>query len=161
MNTQGRLTLEFVHVARGEGDVRWVFRDRYTFKAEKKDTYGAFGLLEVVLHPGSGAPPHTHHGEDEAAYILEGSLEVRCEGHVEVVGTGSFVFLPRGKAHSYSVLGDVPVKLLAWYTPGGAEGYFKKLGISALNGEPRPPAERLSIDTLTASAVAQEFDVDR
>jgi quercetin dioxygenase-like cupin family protein len=161
VTTQEQLTPEFMHVAQGEGDTRWVFRDHYTFKAEKKDTGGGFSLLEVVLHPGSGAPPHTHHKEDEAAYILEGSLEVRCEGRVEVVGTGSFVFLPRGKAHSYRVLGDVPVKLLAWYTPGGAEGYFKKMGISAANGEPRPPAERLAIDSLTASKVAQEFDVDR
>lgn len=161
MTTQEQSAPELIHVAQGEGDTRWVFRDHYTFKAEKQDTGGAFGLLEVLLYPGSGAPPHTHHGEDEAFYLIEGSLELRWEDRVEVAAAGSFVFLPRGKAHTYSVIGDTPVKMLAWYTPGGTEGYFKKLGVSAANGEPRPPVEQFAIDAETASKVALEFDVIR
>ena len=44
--------------------------------AEKKDTNGAFFLVEAMLAPGTEPPPHVHTREDELFYVLEGEFDV-------------------------------------------------------------------------------------
>jgi len=44
--------------------------------AEKKDTNGAFLLVEATLAPGTEPPPHVHTREDELFYVLEGKFDV-------------------------------------------------------------------------------------
>ena len=47
------------------------------------------------------APPHVHHKDDEAWYVLEGELRVqRGEEEVEV-RAGAGVLVPRGTPHTY------------------------------------------------------------
>ena len=58
------------------------------------------------------APPHIHHRDDEAWYVLEGLLYVRVgEDEIEA-RAGSGVFVPRGKAHTYWNPGPAPVRYL-------------------------------------------------
>src|SRR5450755_3496074 len=47
------------------------------------------------------APPHLHHSDDEAWYVLEGILRVRVGGDVVEAHPGSGVFVPRGTPHTY------------------------------------------------------------
>ena len=42
----------------GEGRSIWVIGDRYTIKCSGNDTSGAYALLEAVVPPGAGPPPH-------------------------------------------------------------------------------------------------------
>src|SRR5688572_38567 len=44
----------------------------HIYKATAAETGGSFSLWELVIPPGSGPPPHTHHREDEAFYVLSG-----------------------------------------------------------------------------------------
>jgi mannose-6-phosphate isomerase-like protein (cupin superfamily) len=47
------------------------------------------------------APLHLHHRDDEAWYVVEGTLRVK-KGDDEVeAGAGSAVFVPRGTPHTY------------------------------------------------------------
>ncbi|HYL64025.1 MAG TPA: cupin domain-containing protein [Candidatus Methylomirabilis sp.] len=47
------------------------------------------------------APPHVHHKDDEAWYVLEGELRVQ-KGEEEVaVPAGAGVLVPRGTPHTY------------------------------------------------------------
>jgi hypothetical protein len=48
----------------GEGQAVWVVGDHYTIKASGEDTGGAFALIEVLVPPQSGPPPHLHRRED-------------------------------------------------------------------------------------------------
>jgi mannose-6-phosphate isomerase-like protein (cupin superfamily) len=49
----------------------------------------------------AGGPPHVHYRDDEAWYVLEGTLCVRLgDGDVEA-RAGSGVFAPRGTPHTY------------------------------------------------------------
>jgi mannose-6-phosphate isomerase-like protein (cupin superfamily) len=58
------------------------------------------------------APPHVHHRDDEAWYVLEGTLRVRVgEDEVEA-RAGSGVFVPRGTPHTYWNPGPGPVRYL-------------------------------------------------
>jgi quercetin dioxygenase-like cupin family protein len=59
----------------GKGRAVWVVGDHYTVKCSGEDTGGAFTLIEVLVPPGSGPPPHIHRREDEMFYVLAGEFE--------------------------------------------------------------------------------------
>src|SRR5947209_2606938 len=58
------------------------------------------------------APPHVHHGDDEAWYVLEGALRVRVGDEEVEARAGSGVFVPRGTPHTYWNPGPGPVRYL-------------------------------------------------
>jgi len=55
---------------------QWENGNLTTNLAEKKDTNGAFLLMEATLAPGTEPPPHVHTREDELFYVLEGEFDV-------------------------------------------------------------------------------------
>src|SRR3954449_12510061 len=101
----------------GEGRAAWVVGDRYTVKASGEDTGEAFALIEVLVPPGSGPPPHVHHREDEAFYVLEGELRFHVDGRDFTAGAGAWVTLARGSLHHFNNVGDRPARLLIVVTP--------------------------------------------
>jgi mannose-6-phosphate isomerase-like protein (cupin superfamily) len=63
------------------------------------------------------APLHRHHGDDEAWYVLEGSLGfIRGEERLEAP-PGSAVLVPRGVAHTYWNAGEARARYLLVLTP--------------------------------------------
>lgn len=63
--------------------------------AEWKDVGGPPGPARWI------APLHLHRNDDEAWYVLEGSLCVRRGSEIIEARAGSAVFVPRGTAHTY------------------------------------------------------------
>jgi hypothetical protein len=47
-------------LAAGEDRSIWISGDRYTIKCGGNDMGGAFALIETVVTPGNGPPPHIH-----------------------------------------------------------------------------------------------------
>src|SRR5260370_4825698 len=47
------------------------------------------------------APPHLHRSDDEAWYVLEGTLRVRVGNEEVEARAGSAVFVPPGTPHTY------------------------------------------------------------
>ena len=92
------------HVPPGEGRSIWIVGDTYTFKAVGEDTNGAYMLFEGEIPLRSGPPPHIHHWEDEAYYILDVQVEIFDNDHTFVAGAGSFVHFPRGTLHRFTDL---------------------------------------------------------
>ena len=76
-------------LAAGTGPATWVVGDLYTVKASGRETGGAFCLIEVIVPPESGPPPHIHSREDEAFYILEGQFKISIDGQERTAGPGS------------------------------------------------------------------------
>lgn len=145
-------------VPAGVGDSRWVFGDRYTFKASAGDTAGSFSLMEALVPPGAGPPPHIHHRTDEAFYLLEGAVEFTDGATTRVVGSGGFIFVPRGSVHGFRNIGPSTAKLLAWFVPGGTEGFFKELGLPACDGMPAPPDVQRLVDADEALKILDRYD---
>ena len=58
------------------------------------------------------APPHLHHSDDEAWYVLEGILHVRVGKDEVEARAGAAVFVPRGTPHTYWNPGPAPVRYL-------------------------------------------------
>ena len=94
----------------GEGKKLWVTDELMTFKASGEDTGGAYSLADSMVPPQGGPPPHIHHREDEAFWVLEGELEVSVGENRFRAGTGSFVHLPSGVLHSYQNVGTAPAR---------------------------------------------------
>ncbi|HEY6338064.1 MAG TPA: cupin domain-containing protein [Candidatus Sulfotelmatobacter sp.] len=63
--------------------------------AEWKDAGGPPGPARWI------APLHLHHNDDEAWYVLEGTLVVRVGNDDVEVRAGSGVLVPRGTPHTY------------------------------------------------------------
>jgi uncharacterized cupin superfamily protein len=58
----------------------------------KKDTNGAFFLVEAMLAPGTESHPHVHTREDELFYVLEEEFDVYVGKESFKVGTGNACF---------------------------------------------------------------------
>jgi quercetin dioxygenase-like cupin family protein len=113
----------------GGGRALWVCGELVTFKVRGKQTGGAYSLFEVATRPGGGQPPHVQHWEDEAVYVLEGEYEFYVEGDATIANPGSLVFVPRGRLHAYTNVGNEPGRVLAVHTPGGPhERFFEEIG---------------------------------
>lgn len=63
------------------------------------------------------APPHVHHKDDEAWYVLEGELRVQRGQEEMALRAGAAVLVPRGTPHTYWNPGPGPTRYLLIMTP--------------------------------------------
>jgi quercetin dioxygenase-like cupin family protein len=123
--------------------VRWGPAGVIRIIAGAASTGGSFGIVEATEPPGTAAPLHVHHGEAEAFYILEGTIELTCGEQTLTAAAGDFVYTPRGVPHKYVVGGDRPARVLLLFSRPGFESFFAEAG-APLDQPPRPPdLERL------------------
>jgi mannose-6-phosphate isomerase-like protein (cupin superfamily) len=116
---------------------QWENGNLTTNLAEKKDTNGAFFLVEAMLAPGTEPPPHVHSREDELFYVLEGEFDVYVGKEAFKVKSGECVFLPKFKPHAF-VIRSPRLHVLALFTPAGLEEAFRGM---------TTPAQRLELPT--------------
>jgi quercetin dioxygenase-like cupin family protein len=133
-------TLKPVVVGKDEGEARWWFQCLAVFKATAADTGGQMSIVEITEPPGSAAPLHVHHQEDEGFFVLEGSAvfevgDVVVEGHA-----GDYLFGPRDVPHRYTV-GDTGCRMLFIMTPGGfLEEMVREMSVPAASRTLPPPS---------------------
>jgi mannose-6-phosphate isomerase-like protein (cupin superfamily) len=112
-------------------------------------TGGALSVFETSI---AGGPPlHVHDREDECFYILDGELSVRCGEEAFSAGTGSFVFLPRGRPHRFWAPAR-PARLLLIVAPAGIEDYFREINSASTDDERHQTGERFGIRVVTGPA---------
>jgi quercetin dioxygenase-like cupin family protein len=121
------------------GERIWIQGNTVTLKATAVTTGGALTLTEIEAAPGAGPPRHLHEHEDEWFYALDGTFEIVLGGETVVIGPGGFAFVPRGTVHRFANVGDASARILAGFTPGGVEGFFRAAGRAAENDGPAPP----------------------
>lgn len=63
------------------------------------------------------APLHLHHSDDEAWYVLEGTLHIRRGEEIVEVRAGSATLVPRGTPHTYWNPAPEPARYLLVMTP--------------------------------------------
>jgi len=135
-----------------DGEAVWFQDNRMTIKAKAAETGGTFGLLAAWAPAGGATPLHVHHHADEAFWILEGRLRIRCGEEEFTAGPGSFVLLPRGVPHAFVVEGGEEARLLIILSPGGSEAFFAEAGVPA--EAPGLPAPR-PVDLAALAATAE------
>ena len=124
---------------KGKGTSYWVLGDLYTFKVTGKETGRALTIIDQIIQPQGGPPPHIHMREDEAFYIHEGTFSFLCRDKEAVFEAGSFVYVPKGTLHTFKNIGNTAGKLMVVITPAGLEDFFYAIG-SAAEGTSHPPA---------------------
>ncbi|HXF64812.1 MAG TPA: quercetin 2,3-dioxygenase [Caldilineaceae bacterium] len=145
-------------LAREEGQAIWFLGTLMTLKATGEQTGTRFSLIEQVLPPGFAPPLHIHHAEDEAFYLIEGTITFYCGNQTFLAHAGSFIYLPKEIPHAFVVEGDQSARLLQFTTPAGLEQFHVEMGEPA-PGQILPPPSAPDIPKLLALASKYHFEV--
>lgn len=136
-----------------------VVSDVYRILATRETTGGMLGLVDALVPPGGGPPPHTHTREDEFFYILEGEITFHVESpgvkSPIVARAGTFVFAPRNQKHRFRNETDNPARMLFGVLPGGMEKLFSDAGASLAPGS-NTPAPVVESDLIKLAQLASE-----
>ncbi len=96
---------------------------------------GTYSLAEYTVVPGAGPPLHRHAHEDEGFWILEGVVSFHADGTTTDAPAGTFVFAPRGTAHTFKNRGASNARMLLMVSPpGNFEAFYAKIGARSSGG---------------------------
>jgi quercetin dioxygenase-like cupin family protein len=137
-NQEQELRPAFVRADQGEA--RWWFGALAEFKATAADTGGQMTIVQVTEPPGSEAPLHVHHRDDEGFWILEGEVTFEVGETTIEASAGDYVFGPREIPHRYTV-GDRGCRMLFIMVPGGMEDVIRVTSEPASSRTLPPPSE--------------------
>ncbi len=141
MSQQTQTALKPVAIANGEGEARWWFGALAEIKATAADTGGQTTIVQVTWHPRAEAPLHVHHRDDEAFWVLEGSVTFEVGDRRIEASAGDYVFGPRGIPHRFTVGGE-GCRMLFILVPGGIEDVIRATSEPAPTRTLPPPPER-------------------
>ena len=144
------ITAEAVVVRSGEGQMlRWGPEGTIRIIAGASSTDRSFSIVEATEPAGGGAPLHVHHGEAEAFYVLEGTIELTCGSQTVTAHAGDFIYSPKDVPHQYTVAGDTGARVLLLFSRPGFEMFFAEGGCpldQAPSGPPNPEVFRRLVE---------------
>ena len=132
---------ESQQITRGprDGKCFGVVGHKYRLLATGDETGDRYTLIEAVVPPGDGPPPHEHANEDEAFYVIDGTVTFMV-GEQETEATpGTFILVPRGTVHSFRNPGPETARLIFQCTPAGLDRFFQEVGVPIADPEGDPP----------------------
>jgi quercetin dioxygenase-like cupin family protein len=99
---------------------------------------GGLGLFEMKVPAGAHVPPpHSHSGNEECIYVLEGVLRYTVDDETRDLKPGEWMSTPRGSVHHFCNPGTGTARALVMLTPDIGEQFFRDVG--ALSGAGGPP----------------------
>lgn len=127
--------------------------DVYRFLATGDETNGKYAMLEAIVPPGGGPPPHVHSREEESFYVLDGEITFTVNGEKIVAKAGTFANMPVGTPHSFANESSQPAKMLISVAPAGLEKMFFEVGVTLAEGSTTAlPPTKDEIERLLAVA---------
>ena len=96
----------------------------YTILVSGEETGGRYSLIDMLVPPGGGPPPHRHDFE-EMFTILDGEIELTFRGEAHRASVGSTV--------------NIPARMLCMCTPPGQEEFFMAVGDPVASRTAPPP----------------------
>lgn len=107
---------------------------------------GGMGVFEMGVPPGSNVPPpHSHTGNEECVYVLEGMLRYAVDGESRDLRPGDWMFTPRGSVHQFSNPHGEHARALIVLTPDIGAQYFRDVGEVVGVGGPPDKAKLLGV----------------
>jgi quercetin dioxygenase-like cupin family protein len=95
-----------------------------THRLTSAQSDGAIYIFESEFEPGAGNRLHVHSREDEIAYVLEGSLEIRLPDRTAILEAGGIGRLPKRLPHAIRNPLATPSRYLFLAVPGGLDHWF-------------------------------------
>jgi quercetin dioxygenase-like cupin family protein len=99
----------------------------YTILVSGEQSGGRYCLIDMLVPPGGGPPPHRHDFE-EMFTILDGEIALTFRGEVLQASAGSTVNIPANAPHWFKNTSEKPARLLCMCTPAGQEEFFMAVG---------------------------------
>jgi quercetin dioxygenase-like cupin family protein len=136
-----------------QGSTIAVVGDVYRFLVTGAETNGTYALLDAIVPPGGGPPPHVHSREEEGFYVLEGEIVFTVNGERMVAKAGTFANMPIGTPHSFKNESDRTARMLITLAPAGLERMFVEVGVPLAEGATTAlPPSKEEIGALLAAA---------
>ncbi|HYG39969.1 MAG TPA: quercetin 2,3-dioxygenase [Cytophagales bacterium] len=143
----------------GEDNSFWVLGDLYTFKVTGKQTNETLTIIDQIIQPEGGPPPHIHYREDESFYVLDGKFSFLCGDKQSVLEAGSFAYIPKGTLHTFKNIEKKQGRLLVIITPAGLENFFYSIGTPASGVTTPPPVDPAIIENLIKLAKDYQTEI--
>jgi quercetin dioxygenase-like cupin family protein len=149
-------TLQPVAVSSSEGEAWWWLGGLAVIKATAADTGGQMTIVEITERPGTEAPLHVHHREDEGFWVLEGTVTFEVGDTTIEAGPGDYAFGPRNIPHRYTV-GEEGCRMLFIFTPGGFEDLIREMSEPAAERVLPPEVDMDELDFERIQKVAEAY----
>jgi quercetin dioxygenase-like cupin family protein len=128
----------------GEGDALQFSPTELLMWKATQATTGAFDQFELTAQPNhAGAPMHVHATVEECFYVLAGAFRFAVASSEVIAEPGSFLFVPRGTAHTWTNAAETASTMLLTFVPGGMKPFFDEAA-------PVMHAQPLDLDALRA-----------
>jgi quercetin dioxygenase-like cupin family protein len=112
--------------------------DTYTILLTGEDTAGRYCLIDMLVPPGGGPPPHRHDFE-EMFSVIEGEIEVTFRGARSLLRAGETANIPANAPHEFHNISQRPARLLCLCSPAGQEEFFMAVGAPVASRTTPPP----------------------
>lgn len=106
----------------------------------------SLGMFELTVPPGSNVPPpHSHSGNEELVYVLEGVLRYTVGSQTRDLSPGQSMHTPRGTVHAFSNPFESTARALITLSPDIGAQYFRDVAAVANAGGPPDKAALLAV----------------
>lgn len=95
------------------------------------------GVFEMRVPPGCHVPPpHSHTGNEELVYVLEGTLRYTVGAQTRDLHAGDFMSTPRGAVHAFGNPHAAEARALVINSPDIGPQYFREVATIVNAGGP-------------------------
>lgn len=103
-------------------------------------TGAGLGIFELTVPPGARVPPpHSHGGNEEIVYVVEGVLRYRVDDETRDLEPGQRMYTLRGSVHAFSNPHNRPARALIILSPDIGAQYFRDVAeVAEAPGGPNP-----------------------
>jgi quercetin dioxygenase-like cupin family protein len=145
-------------VAAQEGPSISVVGDTYRIIIGSERTNAAYALIDMLIPPKGGPPPHSHANVQEAFYIIDGEIEVITKEQQYTATKGSYVNIPfNGPVHKFTNKTDKTAHILCLTTPAGMEKLFEEIGKPVAANTFLPPPQMTPKEQKQAQSIAEKY----
>ena len=150
---------ELFHLPADTGRAYWGPGDRYTFLVTGEQSGGVYFVMEALVPPGGGPPPHIHRNEDETFYVVEGRCRFLLGDRTIHAAVGDYINVPRGTVHCFHNDGTGTARLILTFTPAGLEKFFEET-LEPARDRHAPPPQNVEAVVARYVAAAPKYGLD-
>jgi len=147
-----------IAVTAEEGPSISMVGDTYRIIVKGEQTNDAYALIDMLIPPGGGPPPHSHVTFQESFYILDGQIEVITKEKKYIATKGSYVNIPfYGPVHKFINKTDKNAHILCLLTPAGMEKMFEEIGKPVAANTFLPPSQMTPEELKQIQSIAEKY----
>ena len=109
----------------------------YTILVSGQQSGGRYCLIDMLVPPGGGPPPHRHDFE-EMFTLLQGELAFTFRDKTSTVSSGWTINVPANAPHSFKNTSGKMARMLCMATPPGLDEFFMAVG-DPIDSRTAPP----------------------